>query len=346
MKWLAYLEKWDYRVTLTVTIVLMAVVTALDWVTNPDISFSIFYVLPVSIAAWFVGRRAGLLLSLLSAGGWHLADALSNPHIYSSPLIPYWDALVRLSFFVIVTYAITSLRAAQLMQEELSEFIVHDLRSPLTSIGAALKSCQTATPEENHHQRRLLVLGIDAIERMAMMINSLLDVARLEASRMPVETTPVNPAHLVEVAVGQIASWAHELNKAIQPDIAEGLPQVMADQNLTVRVLENLLSNAIKYTPTSGQVEVAVAAQGGNQVVFSVTDHGPGVPAHLVGGVFDKFTQVRARQAGAAVGSGLGLTFCRRAVEAQGGHIKLESQPDVATTVSFSLPVVADESSH
>ena len=108
-----------------------------------------------------------------------------------------------------------------------------------------------------------------------------------------------------------------------------------------MRVLVNLLSNAIKYSPAGAVVTLAASSPHPRRVVLAVTDHGPGVPRAWLKRAFDKFEQVGARKAGAAVGSGLGLAFCKLAVAAQGGRIWMESEPGVRTVVSVELPVAA-----
>ena len=113
---------------------------------------------------------------------------------------------------------------------------------------------------------------------------------------------------------------------------------ILADADLVVRVLVNLLGNALKYSPVGGTVHVSAAAYPGDKVALHIRDEGMGIAPEWVDKVFGKFSQVEARKAGAAIGSGLGLTFCRLAVEAQGGRIWLESTVGQGTTVIFTLP--------
>jgi signal transduction histidine kinase len=107
---------------------------------------------------------------------------------------------------------------------------------------------------------------------------------------------------------------------------------------MTTRVLVNLLSNAIKFSRPESVVTVRAAPDEANKIAFSVIDQGQGISQAWAGKVFDKFVQADARKAVGSVGSGLGLTFCRLAVEAQGGRIWLESEEGKGTTVTFTLP--------
>jgi signal transduction histidine kinase len=127
-------------------------------------------------------------------------------------------------------------------------------------------------------------------------------------------------------------------NVTLQVDFAPEVPNKMvADRWVLIRILVNLLSNALKYTPSGGTITLTVAMDDG-WVHFSVKDQGPGIPKEYLERIFDRFVQVEARKAGAAVGTGLGLTFCKLAVEAHGGRIWLESEVGNGTTVHFVMP--------
>lgn len=100
-----------------------------DYLTGPEISFSTFYLIPIAAVSWLVGVSGGLVTSIAAAAVFLLAILL-GPHEYAHPSIPYWNALVRLGFFLVVTVSLTSLKGARERREELSQFVVHDLRSP------------------------------------------------------------------------------------------------------------------------------------------------------------------------------------------------------------------------
>jgi signal transduction histidine kinase len=131
-----------------------------------------------------------------------------------------------------------------------------------------------------------------------------------------------------------------DLNRQSNTDVK----QIYADPDVTTRVLVNLLSNAIKFSRPHSSVIICIEASDANMLAFRITDQGPGIPNEWVDRVFDKFTQVDARKTGGAIGSGLGLTFCRLAVQAQGGQIWLESEVGKGTIVTFTLPISASRS--
>ena len=128
-----YFERQTKPMLVIQALVLVLLLGGIDYLTGSEFSFSVFYTLPIAIAAWFAGRRAGILTSFTAATCWLAADLLGG-HAYVQPTIPFWNAAVRLGFFTIITVILSELRASRVRQEELSHFIVHDLRSPLSVI--------------------------------------------------------------------------------------------------------------------------------------------------------------------------------------------------------------------
>jgi len=321
---------------------LAVLVGVIDYLTGPELSFSIFYLIPIYLGAWRVDRRMGVLLSVTSTVLWLIADLLTG-HSYAHPAIPYWNAAVRSGVFLIVTYVLSALRKSQKRQEELGQFIVHDLRSPLANVMTGLHTLQDVAGETvDPLQKDLIEMCLVSCNRMLTLINSLLDLAQLESGKMPLQLGEVSARELVDSSLDQVKVWAERNRVNLASRLDSDIGTVYADPTATVRVLVNLLSNAVKFSGPESVVTVCVepshADSHTDMVAFSVTDQGLGIPKEWVDKVFDKFTQIEARKAGSAVGSGLGLTFCRLAVEAQGGHIWLESETDKGTTVTFTLP--------
>jgi signal transduction histidine kinase len=144
---------------------------------------------------------------------------------------------------------------------------------------------------------------------------------------------------LVEQSLQQVSVWARRNRVTLTFEPGANVETVYADPAVTIRVLVNLLSNAIKFSPPQSVVTVRTAPSNANRVALSIADQGRGIPKEWEDKVFDKFVQVEARRAGSTVGSGLGLSFCRLAVEAQGGHIGLKSEINQGTTITFTLPM-------
>jgi signal transduction histidine kinase len=324
----------------------VACLGALDYLTGHEISFSIFYLLPVAMVAWYVGRRGGILISCASAVSWLLAELLAGS-AYSHPAIPFWNTLVRLGFFSIITYILSTLRITRQNQENLIQFVIHDLRAPLAIILTGLQIVEELDDETPVRDGiPIIERSISAGNRMLTLINSLLDLSRLESGRMPVQIQQVATRELVETSLAEIQAWA--ARKQIEPaaHVDTGAEWVQADSDLTVRILVNLLSNAVKYSPPESSVLVHVAADGPGMTVFSVADGGPGIPEEWKGRIFDKFVSVEARSKGVNAGSGLGLHFCQQAVKAQGGQIWLDGEQGAGTTIRFSLPTAGCRIDH
>ena len=328
------------------TILLILGMSALDYLTGAELSFSVFYLIPVSIAAWFVNRRTGMAISLISACAWLFVD-LTNHAIYTHPAIPYWNALVRLGFFLTITLTLSSLHISQHKQETLMHFIVHDLRSPLATMMMGLDVLQFSdTGNLTATQQTVIKDSLSSGRRMLTLINSLLDLPRLEQGKMPLQITKFNVAELGQSVFEEVELLAHRRQVTLVLQLDPQTLLVQADIELTRRVLLNLVGNAIKYSPPDSTVILRTTPTGKDRLAFSVIDHGPGIPPQWREKVFDKFAQVEARQSGNSIaGSGVGLNFCQLAVEAQGGKIWVEGNPESerGASFSFTLPTVAQE---
>ena len=334
MIWEHTLDRLSSRQWLGFGFASMVGLAGVDYATGAELSFSLFYLIPISLIAWFVGRQAGIAASCAGAALWLVADVLSDQG-YTHAAIPYWNALVRLGFFLVVTHILCALRAARRRQDELLYLIVHDLRSPLSNVRVGFQILQqTAEPK----QKDIIEACVVSCDDMFRLINTLLDLSRLESGRMPLHRDDVRVDTLVAGALNQVRLWAEQNQIHLVTDVqGMGEHTVSADAELTGRVLTNLVSNAIKYSPAGATVTVRALPED-DDVAFLVIDQGPGIPAEWAEKVFDKYTQVDSSKLKGVASSGLGLAFCRQAVEEQGGRIWLESAVGQGTTVTFTLP--------
>jgi NtrC-family two-component system sensor histidine kinase KinB len=219
--------------------------------------------------------------------------------------------------------------------------IVHDLRNPLTSVVANIDLIGKAAQNPNFASAspRFLANAKAATQRMMGLIDDLLNVGKFEAGELRPVLAPVYLPSLLTERAEAYQPQAEKENKTIRVSASADLPTVMADAGLLSRVVDNLLGNALKYTDGGGQIELG-AQLDGRAVRVRVCDNGDGIPLEYQQRIFDKFIQVTdTRGAPLRKGTGLGLAFCRLAVEAHGGRIWVESAPGRGSTFFFTVPL-------
>jgi two-component system, OmpR family, sensor histidine kinase KdpD len=221
-------------------------------------------------------------------------------------------------------------RRADAAKTALLHAISHDLRSPLTAITTAASGLRQ--PGLSGHDREGLLGAIEAeSDRLARMVEDLLDLSRIEAGAVHPRTDWCDLADVVgRAAEGAVARFGHrEIALALPRD----LPLVRADAAQLERVFSNLLENAVKFSPADSSIRVSGGA-GGGRVTVRVTDAGPGIPSSRRAEIFEPFVRGDSRQ-----GSGLGLAISRGLVEANGGEISLQSGAGNGTTFAVSFPL-------
>lgn len=216
--------------------------------------------------------------------------------------------------------------------------VSHELRTPLTAIkGSVDNMLDGLTGDLTEKQNRYLVRIKSNADRLARLINDLLDLSRIEAgiSLKPVKLSLLTLAN--EVAEN-LRPMALEKQITIEVDSTDKNIFVWADSDRTSEVLTNLLGNAIKFTPVSGKITLSLVNNGGDWVKVSVADTGPGIPSEEAVRIFDKFYQITQTERQKARGTGLGLSIAKALVEMHGGKIWLESQAGKGSIFCFTLP--------
>jgi NtrC-family two-component system sensor histidine kinase KinB len=228
--------------------------------------------------------------------------------------------------------------ALEQMREDLTHMIIHDLRNPLGSIMSSIQLIRTAIVERDRTLPIMKLLGIAmrSGQKLYRLIDSLLDMGRLESGETELKRTSVSPEALVREAVEQIHPLALSRGQTLETQVAPDLPAVLADGDMVLRVLTNLMDNAIKFNLREGRTTVK-AERVGEEIRFAVMDTGPGIPPESRQRVFDRFTRLESAEG--IKGTGLGLAFCKLAVEAHGGRIWVESELGRGSRFYFTLPV-------
>jgi signal transduction histidine kinase len=227
------------------------------------------------------------------------------------------------------------------LRNDLIHMIVHDMRAPLTAMITSMRWVEReagaglAPPLAEANR-----VGRQGAEQLLGMVNDLLDVARMQEGHLDLEQSAERVAVLA--AAAREATWylAGDRRLAMSTELPVDLPEVCVDREKVIRVLINLIGNAIKFTPPGGKITVSAGAAGAGWVAVTVADTGEGIPPEDQVRIFEKFGQVKARQGGRTMSSGLGLAFCKLAVEAHGGQIGVDSRPGQGARFTFTLPTV------
>ena len=216
--------------------------------------------------------------------------------------------------------------------------VSHELRTPLTAIkGSVDNMLDGLTGDLNEKQNRYLVRVKSNADRLARLINDLLDLSRIEAG-IKLKRTNLSLPTVAREVVESLGSVAAEKLISFEIECPEVNLTAWADPDRIVEVLTNLIGNAIKFTPTNGKVTLCLKRSGNEWVKISVADTGPGIPSDEANRIFDKFYQVTQPEKQKAMGTGLGLSITKALVEMHGGKIWLESEVGRGSIFSFILP--------
>ena len=227
-------------------------------------------------------------------------------------------------------------------REQVTHMVIHDLRGPLWSIISGIDLAQDdlrAIPDAEP-TLHLLEISATSAHNLMRLVESLLDISRLEQGQFPLNRAPVSPSDLVEAACTALSSAVKAAPITLRVDCDPVLPLIDVDQDMLRRVLINLIDNAVRHTPMQG--EILVRAYSNRQdIVFLVSDSGPGIPPDQREAVFERYRQLpQNRPQRGSKGQGLGLAFCKLAVEAHGGTIAVQpGGPLPGATFSVSIPI-------
>jgi signal transduction histidine kinase len=214
----------------------------------------------------------------------------------------------------------------------------HELRTPLTSIkeGTGLL-LEGVGGEITDKQRKLLGILAEESNRLISVVNSLLDLSKMEAGMMAYDFEVSHVDALIKRAVSEITPLVEAKEITLENELDGAVPPLRMDPERILQVLRNLLGNAVKFTPKGGRVHVAAKPAHG-KVAISVKDSGPGIPPESLASIFEKFNQGGRQTPYVRQGTGLGLAIAKSIITAHGGKIWAESEPGNGSTFIFVLP--------
>ncbi len=231
------------------------------------------------------------------------------------------------------------LRELTKVRDDLMKMIVHDLKTPLTSVLATLEMMRDGDfGDVSEPQARALSDAEGKAEDLLALIEDLLEVARIEDQTITLNPEPIAPAALLAEIVYDWAVRFQQEGASAATDVADDAPVFTADKVLIKRVLSNLVQNAITHTAGPVRLELSARPDPGG-ILLTVADDGPGIPDEYQEIIFRKFERVRSPNAPRVRSSGLGLTFCRLAVESHGGRIWVKSTEGEGSTFYVLLPL-------
>lgn len=274
---------------------------------------------------------------------------------------PLYDNEGLLIGSVEIVRDISNLKALEREREDFVSMLSHDLKNPITSIVGSLDLVREGRLGPiNKDQRDFLESAEESCTEMVEMINSLLDINKFEAGRMVMSFKPEKPQHLLEKLVAQYSSAAEKGGIKLLFTITPDLPECRLDRKTFIRMIGNLLSNALKFTPEKGGITVAadlvqemskltgtipkglypadLIPEKGPYLRITVKDSGVGIPQESLGTIFDRFVQAQNRRAGKTRGSGLGLAFCRKVMDAHKGLVWAESEEGTGSIFTALFP--------
>lgn len=223
------------------------------------------------------------------------------------------------------------------LRNDLISMIYHDLRSPLGNIVSSLDVFNAMLPEESDPAFRSLInIALRSTERIQRLTDSLLDMNRLESGHPVINSFAVSPLLLARDAYEAVSPIAENKGQKITISIPSDIPPVLVDADMIRRVLINLLENAVKYSPAGGEIELGARSERPSVLIW-VRDSGPGISPEDQARIFEKYT--RLSQSKSVKGFGLGLAYCRLAVEGHGGRIWVESEVGEGTRFCLTLPI-------
>jgi two-component system, OmpR family, phosphate regulon sensor histidine kinase PhoR len=236
---------------------------------------------------------------------------------------------------IVVVRDVTELKRLESIRREFVANVSHELRTPLASIKALVETLEAGALDDPDVSMNFLGRINGEVDRLAALVDELLDLGRLESGRVPLRLELIDPADLISHGAERLRPQTERAQLSLVIDVPTGLPPVLVDRGRIEQVLLNLVHNAIKFTPAGGTISVKAHGENGSLAV-SVIDTGIGMSEAELQRVFERF--YKADRSRRSDGSGLGLAIAKHIVLGHQGTISAESAPGIGSTFSFTIP--------
>jgi len=239
---------------------------------------------------------------------------------------------------VVVLHDISDLRKLERVRRDFVANVSHEFKTPLTAIQGFAETLLAGAMDDPQNRIRFLQIILEHSRRLARLTDDLLELSKMDADRLDLEVDRLSVRQFVQSCLETTQGSAADKHLQVSANLQESLPDIAADRRRLAEVLQNLLDNAIQYTPSGGKIAVS-ASSDGNEVTFTVSDTGIGIPQVDQPRIFERFYRVDVARSREVGGTGLGLSIAKHLVEAHGGRIWVESEVGQGSQFHFTVPV-------
>jgi signal transduction histidine kinase len=338
---------------LLVTLILICLTGYADYITGYELSFSFFYLIPISLLAIYRGTKlsAVLISSFFSTLLWFFAEFTSRD--YSHILFPIWNAFARLIIFTTIGILIFYLKEKdkkmklindhlKLINEEKNKFVgiaAHDLRNPIGGI-ASLSDLVIHDYKDSLHPAVLEILQLirETSNNILILLKDLLDITKIESGRVELNLKKRDYIAFIkkQIILSQILADRKNISILFLSQIES--VTINFDENYLREVIDNLLSNAIKFSKNDSEIIVRISYSENNLILTEVVDNGIGIPLDEQQKLFNYFQTTTTKPTDGEQSTGLGLAIAKRIVTLHSGEISLKSDPINGSNFYYTLP--------
>jgi len=319
---------------------LVIILGFLDYIIGPNFSSLLAYLIPVIYVTRFVGRSAGIFISVTSATIWVLADILADPN-YTFIAANFWNHTEKLIIFLIIVFILIKLAKTEEQRKNMVAMLAHDMKNPaLVAKGFSQRLLKGKKGPLTDSQKDYIKLISNELSRLERLTLDFLEISKLESDKFKLNSEPLDVTDIIKKNIKAVTGEADKKNITMSLDYSgSGSEQVFGDAVQIDRVIRNLMGNAINYTDSGGAITVKILKKK-KYVIVQVIDNGRGIPKEHIKQIFTPFHRVKNDHGG----TGLGLPIVKAIIKAHAGKIWVESTPDKGSIFSFTLPLVSEDS--